>query len=187
MRASALGAAGDEDREGIAAAFDGGRIAALCGDVAAPGLGLDAPAAAQLRATVATVVHCAAVVNHVLPYSAHRDANVVGTARLLRMASGLHAKEASFHYVSTTAAAASGASGSDSRGGGRKKSGSSDGGDDNNGEWRQCDRGGNRLSKNATTAKTTMMAPATWRRRLSSFFLRSRDPNFDKPTFINCE
>eukprot|EP00754_Rhynchopus_humris_P049631 Rhum_TRINITY_DN8504_c0_g1::Rhum_TRINITY_DN8504_c0_g1_i1::g.28418::m.28418 len=58
------------------------------GDVAAPRLGLEAAAYARLEAEVSAVVNCAATVNFLAPYSAAREANVVGTGRLLAFCAG---------------------------------------------------------------------------------------------------
>ena len=58
----------------------------LAGDIGEPGLGLDAGTWDRLAAEVDQIVHPAAQVNHVLPYSQLFGPNVVGTAELIRMA-----------------------------------------------------------------------------------------------------
>ena len=60
----------------------------VVGDVAASKLGLEAAAYARLETEVSAVVNCAATVNFLAPYSAAREANVVGTGRLLAFCAG---------------------------------------------------------------------------------------------------
>jgi thioester reductase-like protein len=76
------------------------RIRIVCGDIAAPNLGLDRHTWRSLAAGVDTVMHNAASVNYVLHYEALRAANVGGTRTLLRFAADTTTKE--FHYISST-------------------------------------------------------------------------------------
>ncbi len=57
----------------------------LAGDIAEPGLGLDGATWERLTGEVDLVVHAGALVNHVLPYHHLFDANVLGTAELIRL------------------------------------------------------------------------------------------------------
>jgi fatty acid CoA ligase FadD9 len=106
-------------RARIAEAFDSGdaslmthfeRLASqhlevLAGDLAEAGLGLDARDWRRLADTVDLIVHPAALVNHVLPYTQLFGPNVVGTAELIRLALTHRIKP--FVNVSTVAAAMS--------------------------------------------------------------------------------
>jgi fatty acid CoA ligase FadD9 len=58
----------------------------LAGDIGEPDLGLDRADWQRLAETVDRIVHPAAFVNHVLPYSQLFGPNVVGTAELIRLA-----------------------------------------------------------------------------------------------------
>lgn len=58
----------------------------LAGDIAAAELGLDAATWERLTGEVDLIVHAGALVNHVLPYQHLFDANVLGTAELIRLA-----------------------------------------------------------------------------------------------------
>ena len=58
----------------------------IVGDVAEPRFGLDEDAWQRLAHNVDLVVHPAALVNHVLPYSQLFGPNVVGTAEVIRLA-----------------------------------------------------------------------------------------------------
>jgi fatty acid CoA ligase FadD9 len=69
------------------------------GDIALANLGLDDSNWTRLAESVDLIVHPAAHVNHVLPYSQLFAANVVGTAELIRLA--ITARLKHFHYVST--------------------------------------------------------------------------------------
>ncbi|MFS8103088.1 thioester reductase domain-containing protein [Lentzea alba] len=57
----------------------------LAGDIAEPGLGLDEATWERLTGEVDLVVHAGALVNHVLSYRHLFDANVLGTAELIRL------------------------------------------------------------------------------------------------------
>lgn len=80
------------------ASFEG-RIAEIHGDLQQPGLGLDDEERQSLSGAVDEIYHCAAAVNWVLPYAGLREANVLGTRELLRLACNGQAKP--FHFVST--------------------------------------------------------------------------------------
>jgi thioester reductase-like protein len=76
-----------------------GRLRAVAGDLARPGLGLPPDVWRELADRVDTVWHVAARVNLVLGYEALRPDNFLGTAEVLRLAAGGRAKK--LHYVST--------------------------------------------------------------------------------------
>ncbi|MDO4130174.1 thioester reductase domain-containing protein [Clavibacter michiganensis] len=63
-----------------------GSLEVLAGDVSERRLGLDEERWIDLAARVDLVAHAAALVNHVLPYSALFGPNVVGTAEAIRLA-----------------------------------------------------------------------------------------------------
>lgn len=71
----------------------------LPGDLGLPNLGLDEETWNRLGETIDLIVHPAAHVNHVLPYNQLFNANVAGTAELIRLA--LTSRLKRFHYVST--------------------------------------------------------------------------------------
>lgn len=71
----------------------------LAGDKEQPQLGLDQQTWQRLADTVDLIVDCAALVNHVLPYSQLFGPNVSGTAELIHIA--LTTKLKPFTYVST--------------------------------------------------------------------------------------
>ncbi|MFJ2863072.1 carboxylic acid reductase [Kitasatospora sp. NPDC087314] len=75
----------------------------LAADVAAPKLGLDDATWERLAAGTDRIVHAAAMVNHVLPYSRLFAPNVGATAELIGLA--LTGRPKRFAYVSTIAAA----------------------------------------------------------------------------------
>jgi fatty acid CoA ligase FadD9 len=78
----------------------------LAGDIGEPHLGLDDATWNRLAGSVDLIVHPAALVNHVLPYSQLFGPNVAGTAELIRLA--LTSKLKPFNYVSTAGIAALG-------------------------------------------------------------------------------
>ncbi|GAC1403211.1 MAG: thioester reductase domain-containing protein [Mycobacterium sp.] len=78
----------------------------LAGDIGEPNLGLDEATWNRLARSVDLIVHPAALVNHVLPYSQLFGPNVVGTAELIRLA--LTTKLKPITYVSTIGVAALG-------------------------------------------------------------------------------
>lgn len=79
------------------------RTSVVCGDVSMPRLGLDDAAWYWLSRHVQAIVHDAAQVSFVAPYSVLRATNVQGTRELLRLACTGAAKP--FHFVSTVAVA----------------------------------------------------------------------------------
>ncbi|MGW8988408.1 carboxylic acid reductase [Streptomyces zhihengii] len=81
-----------------------GRLEVLAGDMAEPRLGLDDQVWRRLAAETDRIVHAGALVNHVLPYNHLFDANVVGTAELVRLA--LTERLKPFTYISSVAVAA---------------------------------------------------------------------------------
>ena len=83
---------------------DSGRwptITSKCSPVtsASPTSGLDEPTWQRLADSVDLIVHPAAHVNHVLPYSQLFGPNVVGTAEIIRLA--ITARLKAIHYIST--------------------------------------------------------------------------------------
>ncbi|MCL2535388.1 MAG: thioester reductase domain-containing protein [Nocardiaceae bacterium] len=76
----------------------------LAGDLAEPDMGLDHATWERLSRSVDLVVHCAALVNHVLPYSQLFGPNVVGTAEIVKLAITTRLKPVD--YLSTVAVAA---------------------------------------------------------------------------------
>ncbi|MBN7552330.1 SDR family oxidoreductase, partial [Mycobacteroides abscessus subsp. abscessus] len=77
----------------------------LPGDIGEENLGLDADTWQRLADTVDVIVHPAALVNHVLPYSQLFGPNVVGTAEIIKLA--LTTKIKPITYLSTVAVAIS--------------------------------------------------------------------------------
>jgi fatty acid CoA ligase FadD9 len=106
-------------RKRLEAAFDSGdpnllkrfrRLAAdhlevIAGDIGEPNLGLDARTWDRLAHNVDQIIHPAALVNHVLPYSEEFGPNVVGTAEVIRLAITAQIKPVT--YLSTVAVAMS--------------------------------------------------------------------------------
>ncbi|MEV6426280.1 carboxylic acid reductase [Nocardia sp. NPDC051463] len=76
----------------------------VAGDIGEPNLGLDDTTWQRLADRVELIVHPAALVNHVLPYSQLFGPNVVGTAELVRLAITTRLKPV--NYLSTVAVAA---------------------------------------------------------------------------------
>lgn len=76
------------------------RVIALCGDLEAPNLGLDANRWNTLANEVDTIYHNGATVNYLLTYGRMRGANVIGTNEILRLAFQHRLK--TFNYISTT-------------------------------------------------------------------------------------
>ncbi|MEB4208620.1 carboxylic acid reductase [Mycobacterium sp. 94-17] len=77
------------------------QLRVLVGDVGAPNLGLDTPTYEALAESVDLIVHSAALVNHVLPYSQLFGPNVVGTAEIIKLAITKRLKPV--NYISTVA------------------------------------------------------------------------------------
>ncbi len=73
----------------------------LAGDLAAANLGLDTPTWQRLAGSVDLIVHAAAMVNHVLPYSQLFGPNVVGTAEIIKLA--ISTRLTPVDYLSTVA------------------------------------------------------------------------------------
>ncbi|MGW1995573.1 carboxylic acid reductase [Embleya sp. NPDC001921] len=80
-----------------------GHLDVLAADVSAPRLGLERAAWERVAAETERIVHAAALVNHVLPYSRLFTPNVVATAELIELA--LTGPVKRFAFVSTIAAA----------------------------------------------------------------------------------
>jgi fatty acid CoA ligase FadD9 len=94
------GSSAEAARERLDAAFDSGddellaryrksaagRLEVVAGDIGEPNLGLDEGTWQRLAGRVDRIVHPAALVNHVLPYSELFGPNVAGTAELIRLA-----------------------------------------------------------------------------------------------------
>jgi thioester reductase-like protein len=76
------------------------RIVPVCGDLGQPSLGLMQETWEFLTQKIDTVFHNGATVNYLFNYDMMRDANVLGTNEILRLAFEGRAKE--FNYVSTT-------------------------------------------------------------------------------------
>lgn len=76
----------------------------LVGDVGAAGLGVDTPTWERLAESVDLIVHSAAMVNHVLPYSQLFGPNAVGTAEIIKLAISNRIKPV--NYISTVAVTA---------------------------------------------------------------------------------
>jgi fatty acid CoA ligase FadD9 len=76
----------------------------LVGDVADANLGVDAVTWNRLARSVDLIVHSAAMVNHVLPYSQLFGPNVVGTAEIIKLAMTTRLKP--IDYISTVAVTA---------------------------------------------------------------------------------
>lgn len=79
-------------------------LVVIVGDVGEPNFGLEEDSWQRLAESVDLVVHPAALVNHVLPYSQLFGPNVVGTAEVIRLALTSRLKPVS--YVSTVSVAA---------------------------------------------------------------------------------
>ncbi len=76
------------------------RILPICGDLAQPALGLTQDVWNFLVREVDTVFHNGATVNYLFNYDRMRDANVMGTNEVLRLA--FEGKPKEFNYISTT-------------------------------------------------------------------------------------
>jgi thioester reductase-like protein len=76
----------------------GDRLTAVAGALDRPGLGL-APARWSELAEADAILHAGALVNFLYDYRAHRGANVLGPAELLRLAQ--HGRPAPLHHLST--------------------------------------------------------------------------------------
>jgi thioester reductase-like protein len=76
------------------------RVVPVCGDLGQKGLGLMQETWDLLASEIDTIFHNGATVNYLFNYDMMRDANVLGTNEILRLAFEGRAKE--FNYVSTT-------------------------------------------------------------------------------------
>ncbi|MBB5342722.1 thioester reductase domain-containing protein [Tunturibacter empetritectus] len=76
------------------------RVVPVCGDLGQPGLGLMQETWDFLATEIDTVFHNGATVNYLFNYDMMRDANVLGTNEILRLAFEGRPKE--FNYISTT-------------------------------------------------------------------------------------
>jgi fatty acid CoA ligase FadD9 len=76
-----------------------GHLEVLAGDIGEPNLGLDDAMWGRLAGSVDLIVHPAAHVNHVLPYSQLFGANVAGAAETIRLA--ITGRLKPIHYIST--------------------------------------------------------------------------------------
>jgi thioester reductase-like protein len=76
------------------------RVIPVCGDLGQKGLGLMQETWDHLAAEIDTIFHNGATVNYLFNYDMMRDANVLGTNEILRLAFEGRSKE--FNYVSTT-------------------------------------------------------------------------------------
>ncbi|MEV7357634.1 thioester reductase domain-containing protein [Kitasatospora sp. NPDC091276] len=80
--------------------IDPDRLSVVVGDLARPLLGLAPERFDALARSVDSVYHAAATVNGLYPYSALKDANVTGTAEILRLAA--RHRTVPVHHVSST-------------------------------------------------------------------------------------
>ncbi len=76
------------------------RVTPVCGDLGQPQLGLTQETWEFLAHEIDTVFHNGATVNYLFNYDRMRDANVMGTNEILRLA--FEGRPKSFNYVSTT-------------------------------------------------------------------------------------
>ncbi|MYS85075.1 amino acid adenylation domain-containing protein [Streptomyces sp. SID5474] len=76
-----------------------GRITAIAGDLARPGLGLTDTRRRSLAEECDLIVHGGALVNLLYDYRAHREPNVLGTAEMIRLAR--EAGGVPLHHIST--------------------------------------------------------------------------------------
>ncbi len=72
------------------------RIEPVCGDLTAPGLGLDAGTWRRIAEQTDAVYHLAASINALQPYATHRHANVTPLMDLVRLVTEHHAKRMFF-------------------------------------------------------------------------------------------
>ena len=76
------------------------RVIPLCGDLGQPSLGLSQEVWDTLAKDIDTIFHNGATVNYLFNYDMMRDANVLGTNEVVRLAFEGRPKE--FNYISTT-------------------------------------------------------------------------------------
>ena len=80
------------------------RVAAVAGDLSKPLLGMEPDKFKEVAAGIDSIIHCGADVNLIKPYSALKQANVLGTQETLRLAtmnSLFSTKVKPVHYIST--------------------------------------------------------------------------------------
>ncbi len=76
------------------------RLHVVCGDLAKPRMGLSAQDWERLACETHTIVHNGALVNYLYNYEAMREANVLGTREVLRLATAVRLKV--FNHISST-------------------------------------------------------------------------------------
>lgn len=74
------------------------RVCVYEGDIARDRLGLSEENYLELSTKIDSIYHCAAAVNHIYAYGMLRQANVLGTIELIKLAT--NSKKKSIHYVS---------------------------------------------------------------------------------------
>ncbi|EFE44178.1 polyketide synthase, putative [Trichophyton verrucosum HKI 0517] len=78
------------------------KLAVIPGDISKPKLGLEGAKFDELSAWTSAVFHFAALSNFLEPYSAHREANVIGTFNMLQFAT--NKRRITFHHSSSLSA-----------------------------------------------------------------------------------
>ncbi|OAL66032.1 polyketide synthase [Trichophyton rubrum] len=78
------------------------KLAVIPGDISKPKLGLERAKFDELSARTSAVFHIAALSNFLDPYSAHREANVIGTFNMLQFAT--NKRPITFHHSSSLSA-----------------------------------------------------------------------------------
>jgi thioester reductase-like protein len=102
VRATTLDQAWEKIQHNLAAYdldSDRDRITPLLGDLAQPKLGLTDPQFDAIARQIDVIYHNGAWVNHTLPYTALKAANVLGTEEILRLATQVKLKPV--HFIST--------------------------------------------------------------------------------------
>ncbi|KAM5467173.1 Type I Iterative PKS [Microsporum ferrugineum] len=94
------------EKHGIQRELDG-RLLVVLGDLSSPNLGLEQQRFDELSEWASVVFHLGAHVNYLQPYSAHREANVLGSFNILRFAA--NKRPIALHYSSSIAACGLGA------------------------------------------------------------------------------
>jgi thioester reductase-like protein len=87
------------ERYGLDASVCADRVRTISGDLTLPNFGLSASRYRELSEALDAIFHAAADVNWVLPYEALRDANVIATRELIRLACAVRPK--AFHFISS--------------------------------------------------------------------------------------
>lgn len=82
----------------------GARVEAVCGELTAPGLGMETGTRTRLALEVETIIHCAASVSFDLPIERAREINVAGTERLLEFARAVQAQGTLRRYAHVSTA-----------------------------------------------------------------------------------